>query len=78
MDDFTSKPGAPNAFGLIQSSANAIAPGKRPLSCMTPTIVSDPPITDLYGPIAKPGSTPPPHAPANSASSSALPAAPPS
>ena len=43
MDDFTSKVGAPNAFGLVQSSANAIAPGKRPLSCMTPTIVSDPP-----------------------------------
>ena len=59
MDDFTSKPGAPNAFGLIQCAANAIAPGHRPLSCMTPTIVSDPPVTDLYGPIAKPGSTPP-------------------
>ncbi len=44
MDDFTSKAGAPNAFGLIQSSANAIAPGKRPLSSMTPTIVSDPPV----------------------------------
>ena len=39
MDDFTSKPGAPNAFGLIQGEANAIAPGKRPLSSMTPTIV---------------------------------------
>jgi gamma-glutamyltranspeptidase/glutathione hydrolase len=39
MDDFTSKPGAPNAFGLIQSEANAIAPRKRPLSAMTPTIV---------------------------------------
>jgi gamma-glutamyltranspeptidase/glutathione hydrolase len=43
MDDFTSKVGAPNAFGLVQSSANAIAPGKRPLSCMTPTIVSERP-----------------------------------
>lgn len=42
MDDFTSKVGAPNAFGLIQSEANAIAPGKRPLSSMTPTIVSEP------------------------------------
>jgi gamma-glutamyltranspeptidase/glutathione hydrolase len=39
MDDFTSKPGVPNMFGLIQGEANAIAPGKRPLSSMTPTIV---------------------------------------
>lgn len=39
MDDFTSKAGAPNMFGLIQGEANAIAPGKRPLSAMTPTIV---------------------------------------
>jgi gamma-glutamyltranspeptidase/glutathione hydrolase len=63
MDDFTSKPNTPNAFGLIQSAANAIAPGHRPLSCMTPTIISDPPITELYGPIAKPGSTPTPTRP---------------
>jgi gamma-glutamyltranspeptidase/glutathione hydrolase len=40
MDDFTAKPGAPNMFGLVQGSANAIAPGKRPLSSMTPTIVT--------------------------------------
>jgi len=40
MDDFTTQPGVPNKlFGLIQSEANAIAPGKRPLSSMTPTIV---------------------------------------
>jgi gamma-glutamyltranspeptidase / glutathione hydrolase len=39
MDDFTSKPGVPNMFGLVQSDANAIAPGKRMLSSMTPTIV---------------------------------------
>ena len=39
MDDFTVKPGAPNMYGLIQSPANAIAPGKRPLSAMSPTIV---------------------------------------
>ncbi|HET7307993.1 MAG TPA: gamma-glutamyltransferase [Gammaproteobacteria bacterium] len=40
MDDFTSKPGVPNSFGLVQGKANAIAPGKRPLSSMTPTIVT--------------------------------------
>jgi gamma-glutamyltranspeptidase/glutathione hydrolase len=39
MDDFTSKLGVPNMYGLIQGPANAIAPGKRPLSAMTPTIV---------------------------------------
>jgi gamma-glutamyltranspeptidase / glutathione hydrolase len=39
MDDFTSKPGVPNAYGLIQGQANAIGPGKRPLSAMSPTIV---------------------------------------
>ena len=39
MDDFTSKPGVPNVYGLIQGEANAIAPQKRPLSSMTPTIV---------------------------------------
>ena len=39
MDDFTAKPGEPNLFGLVQGKANAIAPGKRPLSSMTPTIV---------------------------------------
>ena len=41
MDDFASKMGAPNGFGLIQGPANAVAPNKRPLSSMTPTIVSD-------------------------------------
>ncbi len=40
MDDFTSKVGTPNGFGLIQGPANAIAPGKRPLSAMSPTIVT--------------------------------------
>jgi gamma-glutamyltranspeptidase/glutathione hydrolase len=39
MDDFSSKPGVPNGDGLIQGEANAIGPGKRPLSSMTPTIV---------------------------------------
>lgn len=40
MDDFAVKPGAPNVYGLVQSERNAIAPGKRPLSSMTPTIVT--------------------------------------
>ncbi|MBI1745690.1 MAG: gamma-glutamyltransferase [Acidobacteria bacterium] len=40
MDDFSSKPGNPNMFGLVQGEANAIAPNKRPLSAMTPTIVT--------------------------------------
>ena len=39
MDDFSSKPGSPNMFGLIQGEANAVGPNKRPLSAMTPTIV---------------------------------------
>jgi gamma-glutamyltranspeptidase/glutathione hydrolase len=39
MDDFSAKPGAPNSDGLMQGVANAIGPGKRPLSSMTPTIV---------------------------------------
>jgi gamma-glutamyltranspeptidase/glutathione hydrolase len=39
MDDFAAKPGAANMFGLVQGDANAIQPGKRPLSSMTPTIV---------------------------------------
>lgn len=42
MDDFTSKAGVPNMYGLVQGEANAIAPGKRMLSAMTPTIVINP------------------------------------
>jgi gamma-glutamyltranspeptidase/glutathione hydrolase len=41
MDDFSAKPGVPNQFGLVGAEANAIAPGKRMLSSMTPTIVID-------------------------------------
>ena len=40
MDDFTVKPGVANLFGLVQGKTNAIAPGKRPLSSMSPTIVT--------------------------------------
>lgn len=39
MDDFSSKPGVPNMYGLVGGKANSIQPGKRMLSCMTPTIV---------------------------------------
>ena len=41
MDDFSAKPGAPNAYGLVGADANAIAPGKRPLSSMTPTFLEN-------------------------------------
>jgi gamma-glutamyltranspeptidase/glutathione hydrolase len=40
MDDFVVKPGSPNMFGLVGGDANAIVPGKRPLSSMTPTIIT--------------------------------------
>jgi gamma-glutamyltranspeptidase / glutathione hydrolase len=40
MDDFAAKPGTPNLYGLVQGEANAIAAGKRPLSSMTPTMVT--------------------------------------
>ncbi len=42
MDDFAAKPGTPNQFGLVQGENNAIEPGKRMLSAMTPTIALDP------------------------------------
>lgn len=40
MDDFSAKPGEPNMYGLVEGTNNAVAPGKRPLSSMTPTIVT--------------------------------------
>ena len=51
MDDFSARPGVPNAFGLVGSEANAIEPGKRPLSSMSPTIVveDDRPVMILGG-----------------------------
>jgi gamma-glutamyltranspeptidase/glutathione hydrolase len=42
MDDFTTAPGKPNLYGLVQGEANAIAPGKRMLSAMTPSLILDP------------------------------------
>ncbi|MFW6199004.1 MAG: gamma-glutamyltransferase, partial [Gemmatimonadota bacterium] len=42
MDDFAAKPGTPNLYGLVQGEANAVQPGKRMLSAMSPTIVVDP------------------------------------
>ena len=42
MDDFATAPGKPNMYGLVQGEINAVAPGKRMLSAMTPTIVVDP------------------------------------
>ncbi|MGH7520216.1 MAG: gamma-glutamyltransferase [Gemmatimonadales bacterium] len=54
MDDFTSAPGKPNMFGLVQGEANAIMPGKRMLSAMTPTIVLDP-AGQLYMILGTPG-----------------------
>jgi len=42
MDDFSARPGVPNAYGLVQGGANAIAPGRRPLSSMSPSLVFRP------------------------------------
>ena len=53
MDDFSSKPGVPNMFGLIGAEANSIAPGKRMLSSMTPTIIEKD--GDLWMVIGSPG-----------------------
>jgi gamma-glutamyltranspeptidase/glutathione hydrolase len=53
MDDFSIKPGVPNQFGLVGAEANAIAPGKRMLSSMTPTIVEKD--GDLFMVLGSPG-----------------------
>jgi gamma-glutamyltranspeptidase/glutathione hydrolase len=49
MDDFSAKPGVPNAYGLVGAEANAIAPGKRPLSSMSPTFVTSPDRVAILG-----------------------------
>ena len=49
MDDFATRPGKPNAYGLVQGAANAVAPGKRMLSSMTPTFVVGPNRTFIVG-----------------------------
>ena len=49
MDDFSAKPGSPNAYGLVGAEANAIAPGKRPLSSMSPSIVTNDESTAIIG-----------------------------
>lgn len=49
MDDFSSKPGVPNAYGLVGAEANAIAPGKRMLSSMSPSFVTGPTGTAILG-----------------------------
>ncbi len=54
MDDFTTAPGKPNGYGLVQGEANAIQPGKRMLSAMTPSIVLDP-SGRLYMVVGTPG-----------------------
>jgi gamma-glutamyltranspeptidase/glutathione hydrolase len=54
MDDFATSPGQPNMYGLVQGEANAIAPGKRMLSAMTPSIVLDPQ-KQLYLVVGTPG-----------------------
>jgi gamma-glutamyltranspeptidase/glutathione hydrolase len=54
MDDFATSPGEPNMYGLVQGEANAIAPGKRMLSAMTPAIVLDP-RKQLYLLVGTPG-----------------------
>ncbi|MCL7751157.1 gamma-glutamyltransferase [Guyparkeria hydrothermalis] len=52
MDDFSQKPGVPNVYGLVGAEANAVQPGKRPLSSMSPTFVRS---DDLVGVLGTPG-----------------------
>ena len=49
MDDFSAKPGEPNAYGLVGNDANAIAPGKRPLSSMSPSMLESPDSVAVLG-----------------------------
>ncbi|MCJ8275876.1 MAG: gamma-glutamyltransferase, partial [Bdellovibrionales bacterium] len=55
MDDFTTRPGEPNLYGLVQGKANFVEPGKRPLSAMSPTLVEDPAKEKIVMALGAPG-----------------------
>ena len=73
MDDFTSKPGVPNTFGLVQGTINQVEPGKRPLSSMSPTIVLREAASCSWSPAARAArpSSPPPWKASSTSSTSA-------
>ena len=55
MDDFSLAPGTPNAFSLVGNAQNAVAPGKRPLSSMSPTLVLEGDAVKMVGRAARAG-----------------------